>query len=381
LSVAAQTSGRSTASASAACVALEGLYERHANRILGFCIRRLHTRSEAEDALQTTFVHALRALQRGVVPISETAWLFKIAENTCLSAHRTTSRRQLHEADEPAELADSSLGDREQARENARELVAALAEVPANQRRALLLREWRGLSYREIAEEMHVTVGSVETLIFRARRNVAQVMSGKRTVRSRLAGALNLGSLSSALKSLFGGATTTAQIGALLAASTLIAIPAADSTRTPRTRSTPSPLTAGAGVPSPVQGSSRVSASHRSQPRSRVPVHPGPSVGRKDADERGASGAPAQEGEPPWANAPAQVAVPSEPGAQTPPLELPTLPSVPAPPVELPSLPAPLPELPTLPGQIVVPSVPELPALPVSPPEVTDVVPALPQLP
>src|SRR5438128_8779300 len=74
--------------------AAEGLYERHADRILGFCLKRLGSRQEAEDAVQTTFLCALRALQRGVVPISETAWLFKIAHNVCLTSHRTNGRRE-----------------------------------------------------------------------------------------------------------------------------------------------------------------------------------------------------------------------------------------------------------------------------------------------
>ena len=76
--------------------------------------------------------------------------------------------------------------------------------LPDNQRRALLLREWRGLSYREIAIELRCSVGAVETLIFRARRNMAQALS---QTKSRIAGVLDLGSLVGALKTMFGGAT------------------------------------------------------------------------------------------------------------------------------------------------------------------------------
>ena len=50
----------------------------------------------------------------------------------------------------------------------------ALASMPEQQRRAILLREWQGLSYREIAEELEVSQSAVETLIFRARRSLAQ---------------------------------------------------------------------------------------------------------------------------------------------------------------------------------------------------------------
>src|SRR2546430_16012451 len=70
------------------------LYERFAPRIFGFCLHRLGSREEAEDAVQTTFLNAFRGLTRGVVPQAESAWLFKIAENVCLSRHRSTFRRR-----------------------------------------------------------------------------------------------------------------------------------------------------------------------------------------------------------------------------------------------------------------------------------------------
>jgi RNA polymerase sigma factor (sigma-70 family) len=46
--------------------------------------------------------------------------------------------------------------------------------MPAQQRRALLLREWRGLTYREIAAELELSQAAVETLLFRARRTLAR---------------------------------------------------------------------------------------------------------------------------------------------------------------------------------------------------------------
>jgi DNA-directed RNA polymerase specialized sigma24 family protein len=49
------------------------LFEAHATRVLAYCQRRLGSRAEAEDALQTVFLYAHRALRRGVVPESEEA--------------------------------------------------------------------------------------------------------------------------------------------------------------------------------------------------------------------------------------------------------------------------------------------------------------------
>ncbi len=73
--------------------AAERLYERHSSRVFGYCLRMLGSREDAEDASQTTFMHAFRALQRGVVPAFETAWLLTIARNVCLARHRAGSRR------------------------------------------------------------------------------------------------------------------------------------------------------------------------------------------------------------------------------------------------------------------------------------------------
>jgi RNA polymerase sigma-70 factor (ECF subfamily) len=156
------------------------LYERHSARIFGFCIRRLRTREEAEDAVQTTFLQALGALRRGVVPISETAWLFTIAANVCRCVHRANSRRQEHEL-VAATNAGHHADDVMPTREAGVELLRALATITESQRKAFLLREWRGLTYREISAELGVSLASVETLIFRARRGMARALDGART--------------------------------------------------------------------------------------------------------------------------------------------------------------------------------------------------------
>src|SRR3954447_5352987 len=69
------------------------LYQAHSGRILGYCVRRLPSREEAEDAVQHTFMNAFRALRQGVVPRSEAAWLFKIAESVCHERQRSAWRR------------------------------------------------------------------------------------------------------------------------------------------------------------------------------------------------------------------------------------------------------------------------------------------------
>src|SRR5687768_8383252 len=69
------------------------LFEEYSERIYGFCLRFLRSPTEAEDAVQTTFLYAHRALQRGVVPEAEYPWLHAIARNVCRWQQRTIARR------------------------------------------------------------------------------------------------------------------------------------------------------------------------------------------------------------------------------------------------------------------------------------------------
>ena len=85
--------------------AAAALYERHSGRVFGYCLSRLGRREDAEDAVQTTFLHAVRGLRRGVVPATEIAWLLGIARNVCLKRWESVGRRSRIESPcDPVEL-------------------------------------------------------------------------------------------------------------------------------------------------------------------------------------------------------------------------------------------------------------------------------------
>jgi len=165
-------------SAASAADATRDLYERHQRRILAYCMSQLRNRQEAEDAVQNTFVYAFRLLERGVAPHAELPWLFTIAHNVCRSRRRALWRRGRVEA--PADLdalQDVSSTASSSAADDLLGLSGALAAVPDTQRRALVLREWQGLSYAEIATALSLSQSAVETLLFRARRNLAKQLA------------------------------------------------------------------------------------------------------------------------------------------------------------------------------------------------------------
>ena len=155
------------------------LFEQYGEQLYRFCLGRMRSREEAEDAVQSTFLRAHKALERGVVPEYEAAWLYKIAHNVCL-----TRRAVLARHGQTVPLYDRNDIELEVAAPERRQddlwgLPDALASLSPKLRQAILLREWQGLSYAEIADAMETTVSAVETLIFRARRDLAAALSAE----------------------------------------------------------------------------------------------------------------------------------------------------------------------------------------------------------
>ena len=183
------------------------LYERYSHQLFGYCLHQLGSREEAEDAVQTTFMNAFRGLARGIVPECEQAWLFKIAHNVCLSRRRSSWRRGRVEAPNNLEVLQEIVPAKEKIADELIPLQDVLEELPVNQRRAILLREWQGLSYREVADELGVSQAAVETLIFRARRSLAAGLqeAPAGSLRKRLRRGADVGGLLAFVKTLFGG--------------------------------------------------------------------------------------------------------------------------------------------------------------------------------
>jgi RNA polymerase sigma factor (sigma-70 family) len=207
------------------------LYERYSAQIYGYCLHQLGSREEAEDAVQTTFMNAFRGLQRGIVPELESAWLFKIAHNVCLSRRRSSWRRGRVESPNNFEVLQEIVPGREQVADELIRLQDVLEEMPENQRRAILLREWQGMTYREISTELGLSQAAVETLIFRARRALAQGLEQDAdTWKKRLRRGADAGGLIACVKTLLGGGGAAAiKIGtttALVATAAVAAVTA-----------------------------------------------------------------------------------------------------------------------------------------------------------
>jgi RNA polymerase sigma factor (sigma-70 family) len=171
--------------AAPAALTTHDLYERYGQQIFRFCHRQLRNREEAEDATQTTFLNAFRGLERGSAVEFESAWLYKIALNVCMSRQRSSRRRGRLELVGDLDAMQDRLPARDEDHDELFGLDLALRRMPEQQRRALLLREWQGLTYREIGQTLGLSQPAVETLLFRARQSLAEGLTAPATERRR----------------------------------------------------------------------------------------------------------------------------------------------------------------------------------------------------
>lgn len=148
-----------------------GLYERHGRAVYGLCRLLLRNGHDAEDASQSVFLSAHRAITRGGAPRDAGAWLSAIARNECRG--RVRDRMQ-----EPVMADVTALDDLEAHTLPADELLPdptvhkALASLSESQRDAVVLHDVFGLRGREVAAALGISLPAVEALLFRARRQL-----------------------------------------------------------------------------------------------------------------------------------------------------------------------------------------------------------------
>ena len=149
--------------------AFEVIYDRHHRAILSFCRHMLGNREEGEDALQHTFIAAYRDLSRSEKAIQLRPWLYAIARNRCLSILRGRRERPLEEMDEPV---TAGLSAEVEHRAELRDMVADIAQLPDDQREAIVLAELGDLSHEDIGRILDCPASKVKALVFQARTSL-----------------------------------------------------------------------------------------------------------------------------------------------------------------------------------------------------------------
>ena len=165
--------------------AFEILVNRHQTSVLNLIYRFIGDRTQARDLAQEVFLRVWQAAKSYKPEARFSTWIYQITANLCFNELKSSRRKkwfQFYRSDEDSEntweqlLADSapSAEDFLLEKERSRQISDALQSLPDNQRMALVLKRYDGLSYQEIAQIIGCSVSAVESLLVRAKRNLQE---------------------------------------------------------------------------------------------------------------------------------------------------------------------------------------------------------------
>lgn len=152
--------------------AFAALHAATADRIFALCVRMTADRALAEELLQDVYVRAWQGLASFRGEAAVTTWLHRIAVNVVLERQRQDARRH------DAELAITMLrpDTTRDAPEVRLDLETAIAALPPGIRRAFVLRDIEGFSYREMAEQTGLAEGTLRAQVHRARQLLMEAL-------------------------------------------------------------------------------------------------------------------------------------------------------------------------------------------------------------
>ena len=156
------------------------IFDRYSARIYNFAYRFLKSGEAAEDATQEVFVKMIRYAKQFHGDAKLSTWLFSITANHC--------RDQLRKADNRTKESEETLltlpatGDAPdramEKKQNQIRVQKALELLTPEQREAIILSRYQGLSYAEIAQIAGCSEGAVKTRVFRAMETLKKALAG-----------------------------------------------------------------------------------------------------------------------------------------------------------------------------------------------------------
>lgn len=144
------------------------IVRRHQSFVYGAVLRVVRNPAIAEDLSQETFIRAFRGLGDFRGDSQVRSWLYRIATNLALNA--VTRRKEFPSEDIPEEVAPAGPESQAETAAMGSAMREAIEALPPDLARPLMLREYDGLSYEEIAATLELPLNTVRTRIFRARR-------------------------------------------------------------------------------------------------------------------------------------------------------------------------------------------------------------------
>ena len=165
--------------------AFRQLIERHQHAVISTVARMLNDTHEAEDIAQQVFVRVWNVASKWKPEAKFTTYLFTIARNLVFNESRRRSRKkeislnQQEESNPSLTHADGGMQPDQgiEKCELHQSIDRAIAELPEQQRLAVILRTFEGLDYEHIATTLSTSVSSVKSLLFRARASLRESLS------------------------------------------------------------------------------------------------------------------------------------------------------------------------------------------------------------
>ena len=151
------------------------LVSRWERPIYALAYRTLGREDDARDVVQDAFLRAYRGLRSFKGEAKFSSWLYRITLNLCRDWIRRERRApvvQVPEGVDPVDLADAqaspaeSVEDLVARREMTEAVTRAMSELPEEQRAAILLKEYHGLTFQEIADQLNCPLSTVKTRLY-----------------------------------------------------------------------------------------------------------------------------------------------------------------------------------------------------------------------
>jgi len=155
--------------------AFHELVDRHAHSLFALAVSLCGNTADAEDIVQETFAGAFRGLQGFRGQASVKTWLTRILIRQTARHHRSSrSRKATLVPLEAASEAATGRASQHTEADTRIDVTAAIRTLSPDHREVIVLRELQGLSYDEMAEVLEVPRGTVESRLFRARRELQE---------------------------------------------------------------------------------------------------------------------------------------------------------------------------------------------------------------
>lgn len=168
--------------------AFNWLVEEYSAKVYNTCLYQVRSKQDAEDLTQEVFTAIYLSLDKFEGRAKLSTWIYSISQNKTKEYIRTKTRKKRSGTLTTIERDDSHVvpkgtindyhpGKQLEDKERAEVLMNAIEQLAENQKKAYLLNKYDGYSYTEVSEIMDLSVSSVESLLFRAKKRLRELLS------------------------------------------------------------------------------------------------------------------------------------------------------------------------------------------------------------